>query len=579
MRSKDTEKKSNKKQKKPSKIKQRKRGLSMLKMLLIATLLPLIMSAAVMTFITVRNSNESIEESVKDKLEIANMQFNRYATDAYIAEGDEAFTKANKDYSYVDSYKENKVEFTVFLGDTRALTSLKDDRGARIEGTKASEKVIEDCLKNGNHFQGSNVKINNKAYYVDYLPLKDANGNIVGMTFCGEADIVVTSAANKTAMSIILTFVAIVAVFSLLMWIIALRIRKPILSISQSLEEIASGNLTAEINVSSSIAESFTMFNSMKNVQRDLNQIISKIRSESSEMSDKIKATESLSQNSSEAAIRISNSMEDLSSGAQSLAANVNDVNDQMKQMGDRVTDIENNIDGLTVNAKNMNSVSKDATHQMNIVMKSSKEAVAAVNSIHDQILLTNDSISKINEAIDLIIEIANQTNLLSLNASIEAARAGEAGRSFAVVADSISNLSEQSNESAATIREIANEILTNSRNSVNLAERIQLAIQNEQDAITSTQDKFTELEGSINTSVSEIKLISDKTRELNKIKEDLLQHIDELSAISEENASSNEEVNTSLLNITAGLTEIVDFLSQMDALSNDLEDSVSHFK
>ncbi|WP_026835235.1 methyl-accepting chemotaxis protein [Eubacterium xylanophilum] len=579
MSNKDSEKKSSKKQKKPNRVKQRKRGLSMLKMLLIATLLPLIMSAAVMTFINVRNSNESIEQSVKDKLEIANMQFNRYATDAYIAEGDEAFTKANKDYSYVDSYKENKVEFTIFLGDTRALTSLKDDSGARIEGTKASEKVIEDCLKNGNHFQGSNVKINNKAYYVDYLPLKDANGNIVGMTFCGEADIVVTSAANKTAMSIILTFVAIVAVFSLLMWIIALRIRKPILSISQSLEEIASGNLTAEINVSSSIAESFTMFNSMKNVQRDLNQIISKIRSESSKMSDKIKATESLSQSSSEAAIRISNSMEDLSSGAQSLASNVNDVNDQMKQMGDRVTDIENNIDGLTVNAKNMNNVSKDATHQMNIVMKSSKEAVSAVNSIHDQILLTNDSISKINEAIDLIIEIANQTNLLSLNASIEAARAGEAGRSFAVVADSISNLSEQSNESAATIREIANEILTNSRNSVNLAERIQLAIQNEQDAITSTQDKFTELEGSINTSVSEIKLISDKTRELNKIKEDLLQHIDELSAISEENASSNEEVNASLLNITAGLTEIVDFLSQMDALSNDLEDSVSHFK
>lgn len=168
---------------------------------------------------------------------------------------------------------------------------------------------------------------------------------------------------------------------------------------------------------------------------------------------------------------------------------------------------------------------------------------------------------------------------MLALNATIEAARAGEAGRGFAVVADNISNLSEQSNESAAAIRDIAAEILRNSSASVELADKIKHTIEDEQNVIKETQERFDQLNEAINESVAEIGVISEKTTDLNSIKEVLISHITDLSAISEENAANNEEVNASVENIAQSMNDIVERMANMNKLSHNLEDSVSHFK
>jgi methyl-accepting chemotaxis protein len=270
--------------------------------------------------------------------------------------------------------------------------------------------------------------------------------------------------------------------------------------------------------------------------------------------------------------------MNELASGASSMAENVNEINDQMIEMGSKVGEIEENVEGLNNNARKMNEVSRDAAKHMAEVMRSSESTVSAVEKINEQILLTNDSISKINNAIDLIIEIASQTNLLALNATIEAARAGEAGRGFAVVADNISNLSEQSNESAATIREIATEILQNSNASVDLADKIKHTIENEQNVIKETQKRFDQLNESINESVTEIGIINDKTADLEAIKEVLVNHVTDLSAISEQNAANNEEVNASVENISQSMNDIVNRMQAMNQMSQNLENSVAHF-
>lgn len=100
----------------------------------------------------------------------------------------------------------------------------------------------------------------------------------------------------------------------------------------------------------------------------------------------------------------------------------------------------------------------------------------------------------KIRAAVDLITSIAEETNLLSLNASIEAARAGEQGRGFAVVAGQIQKLAEQSNESAGSIADIIGELLKDSENSVHIMEEVQEIMNEQQEKLQATRRQFMEV-------------------------------------------------------------------------------------
>lgn len=554
-------------------------GITMMKILILFGLLPLIVTSILLVAVGSKKISSEVKGAIASKLTASNIQFNRYCTDWYNDEGEEGFVGENKDYLYIDSLKDEHIDFTVFIGDTRALTSIKDDSGKRIEGTKANDKVISECLKGGKHFTADGVEINGIPYYVDYLPLKDNEGNIVGMTFVGETDINVKRATKSASRVMLLISLIFTIIFAALVVYFARMIRKPLVQLSAEMDTLASGDLSSDIGINSIVTENMNMISSLRAMQDSLKNMVLEIKGEADSLDNDIKFVEKMSEHSADSTNQITSAMNELASGATSMAQNVNDINDQMNVMGDKVGEIENNVDSLNENARQMNIISRDAADYMSEVMKNSQSTVQAVEQINEQILLTNDSISKINNAIELIIEIANETNLLALNATIEAARAGETGRGFAVVADSISNLSEQSNESAATIRNIATEILQNSNESVELADKIKHTINNEQNVIIETQKRFEQLNISINKSVSDIGDINEKTKDLEAIKDVLVGHVTDLSAISEQNAANNEEVNASVENISQSMNDIVSRMIAMNNMSQNLEGSVSHFR
>jgi|GEM_PF-2329920 methyl-accepting chemotaxis protein len=383
-------------------------GFTMMKMLILFGMIPLVVTSILLVIIAGSKIRGSVSEDTVGKLAVANKSFNAYVTDWYAEEGEEAFTGENKDYSFVDSFKENHVEFTIFIGDTRALTSLKDKSGKRIEGTQASEGVISSCLKGGQHFQNDGVEINGIPYYVDYLPLKDPDGNIVGMTFAGESDANVKKASSSAVTAMIVVCLVFVVIFATIISVVAGVVKKPLVELADALAVVAGGDLSSEITAKSIITENINMIASLKSMQDNLGVMVGDIRSEADNILGDVEYVEKMSEQSADSTNQITSAVGELSMGATSMAENVNDINEQMTEMGDKVTEIEENVEGLNSNADRMNQVSLDAANHMAEVMKSSESTVAAVDKINQQILLTNDSIGKINNAIDLIIEIAS---------------------------------------------------------------------------------------------------------------------------------------------------------------------------
>lgn len=556
------------------KTRRNKGAMNMLTMLILFGLIPLVTSTLVISFLASMNLRNQLIDETEQKLTIACEEANEYYGVDWI--GWEEYSEI--DTVYIDSLQYLNIEMTIFKGDTRFLSSIRDDKGARIAGTKASDAVIAEVLQKGNTYIAHDTVINGEAYYVCYMPIV-VEGEIVGMSFAGEKKAIVTAAVSDTIGSLAIVSLIMLVVFVTLILVLARMVRKPLKQVVDELEIIADGNIGHEFNIRSIISETISIGAAAKQMQDNLRIIISETKETASNLTDKIKSVDELSRQLSSGADQINTAMEELALAATNMAENVQNVNEEIGSMGGNIGLISDNVEGLSESSDAISEVSGTAAQYMNEVMESSTRSSEAVDSIAEQINLTNNSISKINEAVQFIQDITNQTQLLSLNASIEAARAGEAGKGFAVVADSIRQLSEQSSEGANSIKTLAEEIVSQSSQSVRLADEIRGLIANEQEKVTETKSSFGELSRQIESSLEQIRDISEKTGVLDGSKLSIISSVDDLSAISQENAASNQEVSANVQTIVENIQSVSDMAGEMNKMASKLESIISRFK
>ena len=183
----------------------------------------------------------------------------------------------------------------------------------------------------------------------------------------------------------------------------------------------------------------------------------------------------------------------------------------------------------------------------MTKVSESSVQSVEAVNNITQQITETNNAIAKIEDAINMIIGIASQTNLLSLNASIEAARAGEAGKGFSVVAEEIRRLADQSMGADSEIDALLGDIRSASQQATNSANKTTEFINEQGEALNNTTEVFVSIADSVEDMVKGLNLISANMNDMIKEKELIAGSITNIAAVSEETAAVTRSVTDSI--------------------------------
>lgn len=400
------------------------------------------------------------------------------------------------DERFVDELKRvQDVEATLFYGDTRYQTTIVDEKGARIVGTRLGIPEIENTVLNQGRIYFGDSQIQGNPYLAAYLPIRGASGNITGMLFIGLQVSIINSMVMSisTAVLVLMLILGVVAV-GFIGYILNTTIIKPINKLVTATDEFAKGNLNIQIDHKSN-DEMGTLSKSLSQMAESLRGMVEKITG----ISDSIAS----------ASLEMSSSAQLLSDGVNLQASSSEEISSSMEEMSSM---IESNSD----NASQTTKLAKSAE----VGVRDGSEATRQ----------TAGYMREISEKISIITDIAFQTNILALNAAVEAARAGEHGKGFAVVAAEVRKLAERSSLAA-------DEIVGVTTKGVHLSEEAGEVLAKLVPDIEKTSSLIQEIAASSVEQTNGVEQINNATQQLSQV-------VQQNASSSEELASNSEELS-----------------------------------
>ena len=370
--------------------------------------------------------------------------------------------------------------------------------------------------------------------------------------------------------------------YSIIGFLIAAIIVKPIEKATKMIVKISELDFTDRENLQASLNrrkdETGVMAKAIGTLRKELADVIRSITGQSVELHDASNAMNNSAYETSQSVDQFEKAINEIAQGATSQAQETQTATENVILMGNMIEETNNEVEKLRNNARSMRDSGDKALNilaELNNINQKTKEAI---QTIYEQTNMTNESALKINEATDIITDIAEETNLLSLNASIEAARAGEQGRGFAVVASQIQKLAEQSNDSARQIADIINLLITDSEKTVETMEDVKAVIEQQNEHVINTGKAFMEVKTGIDSSVESVREITAKTKQLDDARVKVVDVVQNLTAIAEENAASTEETSASASEVGAIMGTISDNAQQLNTIADELKNSIKQF-
>ena len=488
----------------------------------------------------------------------------------------------SKSESLVDKIKSNSgMDVTFFYGDERIMTSAKDANGDRVLGSRAGDKIVEKVLKGGEEYFSSAVSIEGELNYGYFMPVHQNNSDnqIIGMIFVGTnlKEAVVKLILGSISSSVIVVMLICIAVGIKLAGSMSRNIKKSI----QMVGRLAEGNL--DVWVDDKLLKKKDEIGELSRVTITLRDTM---RSTIKEITDNAKALLEASQLLGTAADNTNGTMNDVRTAvsqvvdnSQLQAENSQSTSEQMKIMGDNITETSNEAELLSGNAASMQLSSEKASKTLLSLRQINEDVKKIIGEVQEQTNRTNESVKKIQAATTFINSIAEDTGLLSLNASIEAARAGDSGRGFAVVAEQIKNLSEQSNESSKEIEATAEVLRADSEKAVQAMQQMQEIIASQSESMQETQQVVAEVIEEIASSMKSIAQIKESSGRLEGARNEVLQAVEHLSEISAENLDSTKSTYEQTEIVADTFKQVYNSADELKTIADKLVKSIEYFK
>jgi methyl-accepting chemotaxis protein len=441
--------------------------------------------------------------------------------------------------SLVDQAKDTMdMEFTIFLGDTRLMTTVTGE-GKRAVGTKASPAVVKTVLEEGKDYHGEALVVG-RPYLTTYTPLLGPDRKPLGMLFAGTPLAVLSDAVRSGflwAFGVAGAFLALG--LTLTAWGTG-RVVKPLSRVVHFLERGKEGDLSFDLEdlQIASRDEIGAMAEALAAMVAQQRTLVVKLKDEANSSADLAESLAALSEQTVASMEEARGGVRRVSELSQSNSAAIEETN----------AGVEEVASSASTAASSASEGAEAAAVTTETCERVVAEVEAVINRIQDVGTQSEDSlrnmnrvatsVSSITQFVGTIKQIADQTNLLALNAAIEAARAGEAGRGFAVVAEEVRKLAEESNSAAKEVETLIASLQNDTASTLDVTTRAGAVMR---ETVAAAQVAQREL-GSVLEQISRVS--------------DVMQNI---AAAAQEQAASAQEMSSGIDQVTRGTLEVVE--------------------
>lgn len=474
------------------------------------------------------------------------------------------------------------IEITFFYNDTRLVTSLKDEAGNRILGSKAGDFLVKNVLQDGNEVFTNRVLVEDTFYFGYYVPVHQNNSDeIIGMIFAGMPVKEIYASLNLITMIFTAATVIILVLAVIGCLLVSRGIAKSIQGSMDVVKQISEGNLDVEIE--QSMMERKDEAGALScNTQRlidSLSEMIGKISNNTMTLNASSQEMNAVAGQAGNAVENINGDLHNMLTGAVEQTGNAQNIKNSIHNMNIHLEKTLDEVDRLSDETKAMLDARNHVDKSLNQLDASNQDVMTEVQNIQKQTQQNNESVEKIIAAVTYISDIADQTNLLSLNASIEAARAGETGKGFAVVAEEIGKLANQSNEASAEISGLVNLLSYNSSQTMDIMDSVQDAMNDQTKKLVETANIFKQLQEHVSHVADGVDIIRDATVQLGKETDEIGKDIKNLSDIAQRNEDTVKGTISFSDEVLGTVNSVTEMSTEVSSSANDMAGVVSHFR